>query len=225
MSRRQAEEALKQGRVYINGTLASVGQSGDINEDKIEVDGLPLTIKREPVYLILNKPKGYVTTMSDEHERKAVAELVEDVGERVYPVGRLDMYSEGLLLMTNDGELANKLMHPRYGVEKTYTVWVSGDDIAGSALKLSGDMELDGRKLNRAEVKVLSIDGKNGKLNVTISEGRNRQVRRMCAQVDLTVRRLVRISEGKLQLGNLAGGKWRKLTESEIEYIHSVKVR
>jgi len=167
------------------------------------------------VYIMLNKPRGYVTTLSDEMGRQNVAQLVVDCGVRVYPVGRLDMDSEGLLLLTNDGEFANRLMHPKHEVEKTYEVSVKGYHPASTVL-LSRAIELDGYPIRQPEVKLVRAEGGRAKYLVTIHEGRNRQVRRMCEAAGMQVLRLRRIREGCLELGNLPLGKWRNLTEDEV---------
>ncbi len=216
-SRRAAEEMIQAGRVTLNGTTATLGQSADPDADEILVDGKPLPSPQRQVYILLHKPRGYVTTLSDEKGRKNVAQLV-DCGTRVYPVGRLDMDSEGLLLLTNDGEFAKRVMHPSHEVEKTYEVWVTGHHEAAPAL-LSRPIELDGRPIRRPDVKLLWADERKAKYLVTIHEGRNRQVRRMCEAAGMHVTRLRRIREGKLQLGDLPLGKWRYLTEEEVKYL------
>lgn len=215
-SRRQAEALIAAGRVTCNDKVCTLGQSADPEQDRIFVDGRPLPSQRAYVYIILNKPKGYVTTLSDEKGRKNAAQLVEDCGQRVYPVGRLDMDSEGLLLFTNDGEFANRLMHPSHEVKKTYHVFVKNyTDAAFQLLKQA--IRLDGYQIRTPEVKLLQKGADNSaQLQVTIHEGRNRQVRRMCARAGMGVKRLVRVSEGDLQLGDLATGKWRYLTEREV---------
>jgi len=168
---------------------------------------------------MLHKPRGFVTTLSDEMGRRNVAELVKDCGQRIYPVGRLDMDSEGLLIMTNDGEFANRLMHPKHNVDKTYLVTVQGYSEAGLEL-LGRPITLDGYTIAKPSVKLIATDEKGkAKLEVVIHEGRNRQVRRMCAAAGMQVIRLVRISEGALQLGNLPLGKWRKLTDREVHLL------
>lgn len=214
-SRRAAEEMIREGRVSINGEVASLGASADPETDEILLDGKPLPVQQGSVYILLNKPRGYVTTLSDEKNRPTVAEFVADCGTRVYPVGRLDYDSEGLLILTNDGEFANRLMHPRHEVKKTYEVWVKGYHAAAVAL-LSRPITLDDRPIRKPEVSLLWADGDKAKLLVTIHEGRNRQVRRMCQQAQMSVTRLRRVAEGKLQLGDLPKGKWRYLTEEEI---------
>lgn len=217
-SRRQAEELMRSGRVTVNGESVQPGDRADPERDVIAVDGVPMKQPGQRVCLMLNKPRGYVTTLSDEQGRKTVAELVADCGVRVYPVGRLDLNSEGLLLMTNDGDLAQHLTHPSHQVEKEYLVRVTGD--ADSALpRLRRDMTVDGERFRGAKVRVLSQEGESSLLSVTIAQGRNRQVRRMCAACGLTVHRLRRIREGSLALGSLKSGQWRRLSEKEIEVL------
>lgn len=217
-SRRKAEEKITAGSVLVNGILAKLGDTADPDRDEILVDGIPLPPVSEYVYIMLNKPRGYVTTLSDEKGRPNAAQLVADCGTRVYPVGRLDMDSEGLLLFTNDGEFANQLMHPKHEVNKTYRVTVRMFTMEGLE-KLKLPVELDGYTIRKPEVALLRSFGGSGKaeLQVTIHEGRNRQVRRMCELAGMTVTRLNRISEGNLKLGNLPQGKWRYLTAEEVE--------
>jgi len=218
-SRRKAEEYILAGRVTVNGMPAQLGDSADPDVDEILLDGNILPSRSEYVYIMLHKPRGYVTTLSDEKGRKNAASLVADCGVRVYPVGRLDMDSEGLLLFTNDGEFANMLMHPKHEVNKTYEVTVT--DFAPEKLeKLSQPVTLDGYTIRKPDVKLLRIlSGNRGLLHVTIHEGRNRQVRRMCDLACMHVTRLVRISEGGLKLGNLKSGAWRYLTAREVEQL------
>ena len=213
-SRRKAEEWIAAGRVQINGTVAALGDSADPDLDEVTLDGKPLPETENKVYILLHKPRGYVTTLSDEKGRKNVVELV-DCGTRVYPVGRLDMDSEGLLLLTNDGDFANAMMHPKHEVQKTYEVWVTGFRDGAQEL-LQRPIELDGYRIRPPKVALLSREGEKAKLSVIIHEGRNRQVRRMCAAAGMTVTRLKRVSEGSLRLGRLPLGKWRYLTEEEL---------
>ena len=219
-SRRAAEELIKQGRVKVNGETASLGMSADPELDDIRVNGKRLRISGTRVYIMLNKPRGYVTTLSDEKGRKTVAELVLGVGRRLYPVGRLDLNSEGLLIMTDDGEAANALMHPSHEVGKTYRVTVSGREPEAAVRELEALREVEGEPIRPAQV---SFAGETGEgkymLDVTIHEGRNRQVRKMCAAAGLEVRRLVRIAEGELSLGGLQTGKWRHLTSEELDWL------
>ncbi len=218
MSRRAAEKLIQQGRVSINGVVAGLGDRAEEN-DSILVDGRPLSSPGGRTYIMLNKPKGYVTTMSDEKGRPCVKQLVEDIPARVFPVGRLDMYSEGLLIMTDDGELANRLMHPSNQIKKTYHTWVKGEDIGFAAELMRHSMEIDGYITAPAEVDILELFPEGGKMAVTIHEGRNRQVRKMCEAVGLKVTRLVRVSEGSLELGQLKSGSWRRLSEEEIRLL------
>ena len=217
MSRRAAEDMLREGRVTVNGRTAALGDKADPEQDRIEVDGKPLPGMGEKVYIILNKPKGYVTTLKDEKGRKNVSELVKELGQRVYPVGRLDMYSEGLLLLTNDGDFANHLMHPSHEVEKCYQTWVSGEDIGYCMELLRQPMELDGYEIAPAEVYLEELYAGGAVLLITIHEGRNRQVRRMCEYAGLKVTKLRRIREGTLELGNLKPGQWRHLSPEEVD--------
>ena len=217
-SRRTAEDYLTAGRVTVNGRTARLGQKADPDRDRILVDGRPLAPRAKPVYLLLNKPRGYVTTLSDEKGRRTVAELVADCGQRVYPVGRLDLDSEGLLLLTNDGDWAQRLLHPKHEVEKTYHVSVSGP-VAGAAERLAAVTDLEGEPIRPARVEVLRQTAGTAVLAVTIHEGKNRQIRRMCAQCGLTVKRLRRVREGTVELGTLPPGKWRYLTEEELKSI------
>ena len=216
-SRREAERLMTAGEVLVNGTPAALGDRADPERDRITVRGVPLRAKApEHCYVMLHKPRGYVTTLSDEKGRANVAELVSGCGVRVYPVGRLDLNSEGLLLLTNDGELANALMHPKKQVDKTYLVWVSSY-IAGSERSLAQPIGIDGRMTSPAEVQLIKADGPVALLRITIHEGRNRQIRRLCERAGLTVTRLRRIQEGPLQLGELKPGQSRPLTQTELE--------
>lgn len=213
-SRRTAEKMIADGRVMVNSTVATLGQSADPELDEILLDGRPLPSTQNYVYIMLHKPRGYVTTLSDEKGRKTAAELVADCGLRVYPVGRLDMDSEGLLLFTNDGEFANRLMHPKHEVEKTYLTWVS--DYSEEALgRLKQPITLDGYRIRAPKVRLV----KPGLLEITIHEGRNRQVRRMCDAAGMKVTRLKRVREGALSLGDLPPGAWRYLTEKEVKML------
>lgn len=217
-SRRKAEEMIAAGRVTCNGVVARLGDSADPDMDEILLDGRPLPPADAFVYILLNKPRGYVTTLSDEKGRPNAAQLVADCGVRVYPVGRLDMDSEGLLLFTNDGEFANNLMHPKHEVQKTYDVWVKGYKPEAEEL-LRRPIELDGYRIRPPKAVLLYADGDRVKLRVTIHEGRNRQIRRMCQAAGMEVTKLRRIREGKLSLGTLELGKWRYLSKEEVEIL------
>lgn len=214
-SRRRAEELIVQGQVLVNGRTAQLGDCADPERDAILVQGQPLPQQQEFVYILLNKPRGYVTTLSDEKGRKNAAQLVADCGVRVYPVGRLDMDSEGLLLFTNDGALANALMHPKGEIPKTYQVWVTGY-YAGAEVQLAQPITLDGYTIRKPLVKLVKAQGQKAQFCVTIHEGRNRQIRRMCQAAQMQVTRLRRIREGGLELGSVPLGKWRYLTQEEL---------
>ena len=216
-SRRKAEEWICAGRVNVNGVTAVLGQTADPDIDTIAVDGAVLPRQEERVYIMLHKPRGYVTTLSDEKGRSNVTELV-DCGVRVYPVGRLDMDSEGLLILTNDGDFANRLMHPKAEVDKIYEVWVT-DYAPGGESRLARPITLDGYTIRPPKVKLLKAEGNKAHLYITIHEGRNRQVRRMCRAAGMRVTRLRRVGEGQLRLGDLQKGCWRHLTAQEIEML------
>ena len=216
MSRRSAEKCISDCRVTVNGVTASIGDKADPEHDDIRIDGNPVAPQDKLVYVLLNKPKGYVTTMSDEKGRRNVSQLVEGVGVRIYPVGRLDINSEGLLIMTNDGAFANQMMHPSGNVLKTYRVRVGGEDLDRSLAKLSEPILLDGVSVTAKKISVLKREMNEAVLDITIGEGRNRQIRRMCDYAGLYVKRLCRIQEGSLSLGALKSGEWRYLTEAEV---------
>jgi len=217
-SRREAERMITDGRVRVNGAAATLGQSANVAYDVVTVDDVPLTDKDEHVYVMLNKPRGYVTTVRDEKGRKTVMGLVADVGVRIYPIGRLDINSEGLLLFTNDGSFANAVMHPSNEIHKTYEVDVSGD--AYSAINLLRQpIEIDGHVVRALSVKPVKLKADGGIIRITIAEGRNRQVRKMCNACDVSVNRLKRISIGRLILGNLKAGSWRHLSSDEVRLL------
>lgn len=217
-SRRASEQMITDGRVMVNGRIALLGESADADVDEILIDGKAIPAGDQPVYIMLNKPRGFVTTLSDEKGRRTAAELVADCGVRVYPVGRLDLSSEGLLLFTNDGAFADRLMHPKHEVKKTYFVWVTGYTPQGFE-KLQQPIELDGYLIRSPHVRQWTVQGEHARLEITIHEGRNRQVRRMCDAAGMHVTRLRRISEGRLKLGDLPVGKWRYLTDEEVQML------
>ena len=218
MSRRKAEEAIAQGRVTVNGHPAQPGNPVDPSRDVIAVDGVRVQLrkKKQNVYIMLHKPRGFVTTTSDELGRRCVTDLVKDAPAHVYPVGRLDRNSEGLLLLTNDGAFANLVMHPSNHISKTYRVTVRPDVSDEQAAKMSAGVMLDGRMTLPATVLVLEKQDGRVVLQITIQEGRNRQVRRMCEAVGLEVARLKRTSVGPLKLGMLQPGQWRELRPGEV---------
>ena len=216
-SRRKAEEMIRNGSVKVNGVTAQIGDSVDPKRDTVTVKGKKVRKESNMRYILLNKPRGYVTTTDDELGRKCVLELVRDVKERVYPVGRLDRVSEGALILTNDGAFANAMMHPSRHVPKTYKVTVRPDITAEKIDLLSTGIELDGRMTAPADVWVISRDEGRAVLEIVLYEGRNRQIRRMCEAVDLEVARLRRVSIGSVKLGMLQTGEWRDLTSAEVE--------
>lgn len=226
-SRREAEKWIEAGRVQVNGRTASLGESAEPDIDIVAVDGKVVSLPGSRTYVMLHKPRGYVTTLSDERGRPTVAELVADAGVRLYPVGRLDYDSEGLLIMTDDGEAANRLMHPSHGVEKTYHVRVAGGDLETAAEAMRRPMSDGETQFRGARVRILSAALSNGEwrgeLAMTISEGKNREIRRMCALAGLRVLRLRRVEQGELRLGALPAGKWRYLTDREIEFLHHIQ--
>ena len=215
-SRRAAEDLLRAGRVCINGAVAALGDQADAGVDEITVDGKPLHTAPDTIYLMLHKPRGYVTTLKDEYGRQTAAELVADCGERVFPVGRLDKESEGLLLFTNDGELMQQLIHPSGEIDKTYHVTVRGT-LENAAQKLSDLRDVDGEPIRPARVRVLERRPRELVLEIVIHEGKNRQIRRMCRQCGLEVARLQRVAEHTLTLGDLPSGQWRYLTKEEVQ--------
>lgn len=221
-SRRKAEELIRQGRVQRNGRPVGLGDKAD-PRDLITVDGQRINVpkKKKLRYIMLHKPRGYVTTVSDELERRCVMDLLEGVEERVYPIGRLDRNSEGLLLLTNDGAFANGIMHPSRHVSKTYRVTVRPAVTEEQLVALADGIELDGKKTLPATVVVMTNEPGRVVLQMTIKEGRNRQIRRMCEAVGLEVARLRRTSVGPLKLGMLAPGKWRDLTAEELRAIRN----
>ena len=221
-SRRKAEQLISQGRIKLNGRPVKLGDKCGF-KDLITIDGerIALPRKKNFVYIMLNKPRGYVTTVSDELERRCVMDLLEDVEERVYPVGRLDRNSEGLLLFTNDGEFANSIMHPSRQVAKTYRVTVRPDINDDQLVALSDGVVIDGKKTLPANVVVKEKEPGRVVMLITIREGRNRQIRKMCEAVGLEVARLRRISIGPLKLGMLKPGRWRELTAEELRALRS----
>ena len=221
LSRRKAEEEIAAGRVKVNGHVASLGDKIDPQSDVVTWnDEAVYAQNEEHHYILLHKPRGYITSTSDPQNRKCVLELLEGHRGRVYPVGRLDYNSEGLLILTDDGELANRLMHPKHHIEKVYRVKVAGTVSEEQFDKLLSPMTLDGYKLLPIKAEITSVDETGTVLKITLKEGRNRQVRRMCQEVGLTVKRLCRVAIGSIKLNNLPVGKWRYLEPSEVEYLY-----
>ena len=221
MSRRAADAAVTAGEVKVNGVTAELGQKVTPGVDKVTWKGKPVVMPRDnrKVYIMLNKPRGYVTTLKDEKGRPTVIELVKDAGTRLYPIGRLDMDSDGLLILTNDGDLANKLAHPKHDVAKIYYAYVDGNVTTEQLTGLCRPIEIDGRMTAPAVVRKAGYTEYHTVLEVTIHDGRNRQVRRLCEREGLVVRKLTRVSEGPLQLGNLDEGKWRHLNAKELRQL------
>ena len=224
-SRRKSEELISMGKVKLNGHPANIGDKVDPIRDKVVVGGKRIVNnKNQKIYIMLHKPRGFVTTMSDEMGRKCVSELVKDVGQRVFPVGRLDRNSEGLLLMTNDGEFANTLTHPSYHVNKTYRVTVREKVTDEQLIKLSTGIVIEGKKTLPCDVYVIERDENRTVLCFIISEGRNRQIRKMCEAVNLTVIRLKRTEIAGVKLGMLPQGKWRELNKREMQHLTNISI-
>lgn len=218
MSRRAAEKEIEAGHVRVNGVKATIGDKVDITCDKVEFKGRAVDGEdNRKVYVMLYKPVGYITTMKDEYDRKSVAELIADVPVRVYPIGRLDKDSEGLLLLTNDGELANRLTHPKYHKKKIYHVRVAGQMTAEEVKKLGEPTELDGYMTKPVTIDVVNMKADETTLRMELFEGRNRQIRRMCEKYEIKILSLKRVQIGDIKLGDLHPGKWKYLTRSQAE--------
>jgi 23S rRNA pseudouridine2605 synthase len=225
-SRRAAEEIILAGRVTVNGIVVTeLGSKADPSQDRITVDGKPLTLAEKRLYILLNKPTGYITALKDSQGRPLVTDLLKGIEERVYPVGRLDYNTEGLLLLTNDGEWANNLMHPRHEVEKEYFVRVRGKAFPDQLKRLAEGVELEDGKTAPAIVRMVKDGEQNDWISVAIHEGRNRQVRRMCEAVGLSVVRLRRVRYGTLAMGTLKIGEFRYLSEEEVNGLSGRKSR
>lgn len=221
LSRRAAEKEIEEGRVKVNGHPAPLGTKIDPSSDIVVWKGKPvLPTAKEHHYIALNKPRGYITSTSDPQNRKCVTELLEGHEGRVYPIGRLDYISEGLLLLTDDGTLANRLTHPKHHLPKVYRVKVAGHVSDEQYETLTGEMEIDGYKLLPVFVDVVGEDETGTLLKMTLNEGRNRQIRKMCEKVGLTVKRLCRVSIGNIKLDGLPVGKWRYLSEKEVAELY-----
>ena len=220
LSRRAAEEEIRRGAVKVNGAVAEIGLKIDPGTDVVEYKGrvvAPTTSKHH--YILLNKPRGFVTTLSDEKGRHTVSEIVENLGVRVYPVGRLDMDSDGALLLTDDGALTQKLTHPRHEIPKHYRVTVRGRVTDAQLTRLNEPFLLDGYQTRPAEVKLVSAGATSAVLSFALYEGRNRQIRRMCEQVKLSITRLTRVAIGEITLDGVEIGKYRHLTAQEVDYL------
>lgn len=222
-SRRKAEEMIQAGRVRVNGkTVTELGTKVDDEKDIVEADGKEVSIVGKLVYIMLNKPEGCVTTAHDQFNRRTVLDLVEGVSERIYPVGRLDYDTSGLIILTNDGDLTYRLTHPKHNVAKTYIALVDSEPTAEEIHTFENGVVIDGRKTAKARLKVIKQDAVGAYLMIVIHEGRNRQVRKMCEAIGHPVRRLKRTATGKLTLGKLKKGQWRYLTDEEIAYLKSL---
>lgn len=222
-SRRGAEALIKQGRIRVNGIVVTeMGVQIDEENDRVEFDGQPVRPEKKMVYIMLNKPAGFVTTVSDDKGRDTVMSLVSDIPVRIYPIGRLDYDTEGLLLMTNDGDLTYRITHPKNNVEKTYVAEVTGNVTMNTLTQLRNGVYLDGVRTHPAKVEVIGATQLGTKLEITIHEGKNRQVRRMFESVGCIVKKLKRTREAGLILGHLPLGRWRKLTESEINMLKKI---
>ena len=220
MSRRAAEDEIRAGRVFLNGQPAQIGDKVTPGKDEVKYKNKKVLMPRgDHIYIMLNKPEGYVTTLSDEKGRKCVTDLLKGIDRRVYPIGRLDMASEGLLLLTDDGELTEKLTHPRHEIPKIYNVKVKGEITEEQYVALLSPMEIDGYQIRPVYTEVLSRKDGRTLLQMTLTEGRNRQIRKMCEQVGLEVRHLKRIAIGQLTLGRLKTGEWRYLTKEQVAYL------
>lgn len=221
-SRRAADELIKNGRVYVNGTKATLGVEIDPTKDEVVFDGKKLSKRKQFLYYIMNKPKGYVTTVKDDKGRKTVMDLLPPINDRIFPVGRLDYDTEGLLIFTNDGDLADRLMRPANEIPKTYLAKIEGEigDLALSRLRAG--VYIDGVKTGRSNVKIVDKTKDHTKLSVTITEGRNRQIRKMFESVGKEVVFLKRIKIGDLTLSGLDRGQVRKLTQEEIYYLQNL---
>lgn len=215
-SRRAAERLIAEGRVRVNGAPAAVGQSVAPGSDAVEVDGRRVTLPGENVYIVINKPAGAITTARDTHGRKTVLDLVAGAGVRVFPVGRLDMDVEGVLLLTNDGELAFRLTHPRYEVNKVYVACVKGRMLPETAARFSRGVQLEDGMSAPAKAEILKAGERASLVRLTLHEGRKREVKRLCAAVGHPVKRLERVAFGSIQARGMRPGEWRRLTPHEV---------
>ncbi len=225
LSRRAAEAEIAAGKVKVNGEIAEIGQKIDPENDVVEYKGKIINTYEKPhfTYIMLNKPRGYLSSVTDDRGRKCVTELVEGAGVRLYPIGRLDMDSDGLLLMTNDGELTNKLTHPKHEIPKIYHVRIKGAVSEELIKELSKPMEIDGYTILPVETHPVTVKQDFSVLEMTLYEGRNRQIRKMCDKVGLKILRLCRVAVGNIKLGDLAPGKWRYLTKTQVSYLKGPK--
>ena len=225
MSRRAAEAEIAAGKVKVNGRVAEIGQKINTETDVVTYNGFRVEPQNTAgkVYIMLNKPRGYVTTLSDEKGRRTVTDLVTDVGTRLYPVGRLDMDSEGLLFLTNDGEFTNALTHPSHDIPKIYHIIIEGNPTDEELRKLGASIVIDGKRTRPVEVRRVSRDFDTSTIEMTLFEGRNRQIRRMCEVHGVKIKRLKRVAVGNVKLGDLAPGKWRRLSHKQVAYLKGEK--
>lgn len=221
MSRRAAEDEIERGNVSVNGHVATIGTKIDPRADVVTYKGKRIKFeKREHTYVMLNKPRGYLSTTTDDRGRKCVTDLLDGIDARVYPVGRLDMISEGMILLTDDGELKNRLTHPSHEIGKVYRVKVGGSVSEEQMDILTSPLVIDGYKIKPVDVIITGEDESGTVLKFTLFEGRNRQIRKMCEAAGLTVKRLSRVSIGNLKLDGLPVGKWRYLEDAEVDYLY-----
>lgn len=220
-SRRKSEELISAGKVKVNGRLAQIGDKIDPVRDTVTVFGKRVQRVNQLIYILLHKPRGYVTTLSDERGRKCVVDLLKDVDQRVYPIGRLDKDSEGLLLLTNDGEFANLMMHPSHHIPKHYRVTIRPSITDEQIAQMTEGMMIDGRRTAPAKVRILEKQENRVVLEIILYEGRNRQIRKMCEQLELDVARLKRTAMGPVRLGMLPQGQWRELSAEEVEKLRN----
>ncbi len=221
MSRRAAEEEIKSGNMTINGHVATLGAKVDPRQDIITYRGKRIRYEaRKYTYILINKPRGYLSSTEDDRGRKCVTDLVDGVNARLYPVGRLDLISEGILILTDDGELKNRLTHPRHSIPKVYRVKVAEEVTDTQYQILTSALEIDGYTIKPVDVDITGSDESGTVMKMTLFEGRNRQIRKMCEQAGLTVKRLSRVSIGNLKLDGMPIGKWRYLTDEEVEYLY-----
>ncbi len=223
-SRRKSEEIIKEGRVKVNGhTVIEMGTKVDPKKDRVSVDNRNIMIERHNVYIMLNKPIGYVSTLDDEKDRRIVTDLIDNVEQRIYPVGRLDIDTTGLMILTNDGDATFKITHPSTEIEKTYVAIVHGTPNKNSLEKFRNGLNIDGERTAPAKINILKNYEEDSILEISIHEGKNRQVRNMCEAIGHPVKKLKRIKVGEIELGELDEGKWRYLNDREIDYIKSIK--
>ncbi len=222
-SRRKSEKIILQGKVKVNGkVIKQLGTKIDPNKDIVMVNDKKIEIEEQNIYIILNKPVGYVTTVKDQFNRKTVLDLIKNVKERIYPVGRLDYDTSGLLLLTNDGDITYKLTHPSYEIDKTYVATVEGTPTKKEMKRFEEGLIIDGYKTSKAKIKIIRKNLNNSILKITIHEGKNRQIRKMCQSINHPVICLKRISMGEIKLGSLETGKWRFLSKKEIQYLKNI---